>query len=124
MSPTVAVAIGGMLGTVARFWLNAVIQVRAGTLFPLGILVVNILGCFALGFIAAYMATRDVGRMDVALFLTTGVCGGFTTMSAFSFDTVVLFQEGRADLAALNLAATLIACLLAVWLGQLAGASH
>jgi CrcB protein len=115
-----AAALGGLLGTVARYGLNAAIQARAGTPFPLGIFLVNVLGCFATGFVAAYMAARG-GRADVALFLTTGLCGGFTTMSAFSFDTVLLFQQGNARLAVLNVAATIVACLIAVWIGLQAG---
>jgi len=119
---TCVAALGGLLGTVARYWLNAAIQERAGTLFPLGILAVNVLGCFALGFIAAFMSMRGA-RADVTLFLTTGLCGGFTTMSAFGLDTVVLAQQGHGGLAALNVVSTLVACLAAVWLGLQVGAA-
>lgn len=111
------------MGTVARYWLNTAIQARTATLFPLGIFIVNVLGCFALGFIAAFMSARG-GRADIALFLTTGFCGGFTTMSAFSFDTVVLLQQGHGGLALLNICGTMVACLAAVWLGLQAGAPN
>ena len=63
---TCAAALGGLLGTVARYWLNAAIQERAGTLFPLGIFVVNVLGCFAIGLIAALFSLRG-GRADVVM---------------------------------------------------------
>jgi CrcB protein len=69
------------------------------------------------------VATRG-GRTDLTLFLTTGLCGGFTTMSAFSFDTVLLVQQGHAGFAVLNLVATIGTCLAAVWLGLLAGTSN
>ena len=119
LTSTLMVGLGGLLGTVARYWLNAAIQGRAGTLFPVGIFLVNILGCFAIGFITTFVATRG-GRTDVVLFLTTGLCGGFTTMSAFGLDTVLLVQERHAGLAMLNVGATIAACLAAVRLGQLA----
>ena len=121
MMATCAVALGGLLGTVARHWLNTAIQARAMTPFPLGILVVNALGCFAVGFIAALVSARG-GRTELALFLTTGLCGGFTTMSAFGLDTVVLYQQGQGRLAALNVAVTIAACLVAVMVGLRAGA--
>ena len=119
LTSTFMIGLGGFLGTVARYWLNAAIQTRAGTLFPLGILFVNVLGCFAIGFIATTVAIRG-GRTDVVLFLTTGLCGGFTTMSAFGLDTVLLMEERHAGLAMLNVGTTMGACLAAVWLGQLA----
>ena len=112
-------ALGGLVGTLARYWLNMAVHALAGTLFPLGILVVNVLGCFVIGFVARYAAERGVGPTWV-LFLMTGLCGGFTTMSAFGLDTVLLAQQGHATLAALNIGLTLAACLAAVWLGQLA----
>jgi len=117
-----AVALGGLLGSVARYWLNMAVHALAGTLFPLGILVVNVLGCFVIGFVARYAAERGVSPTWV-LFLMTGLCGGFTTMSAFGLDTVLLAQQGHAAFAVLNVALTLAACLAAVWLGQLAAAA-
>ena len=119
MIPACAVALGGLIGTLARYWLNMAVHSLAGTLFPLGILIVNVLGCFALGFIARWVSTRG-GSGTLALFLTTGLCGGFTTMSAFGLDTVLLAQQGHSLLAALNVALTIVACLVAIWLGQLA----
>lgn len=118
MIPTCAVPIGGMIGTVARFWLNTVVQAR----------------CSRSGFLSSTpsAASRSDSSLPTwrpavafagTLFLKTDLCGGFTTMSAFSFDTVVLFQQGSVGLAALDLVATLAACLIAIWLGQLAGAA-
>jgi len=118
------VGLGGLIGTVARYLLNTSIQNRVGTLFPVGILTINIMGSFAIGFIAAFFAARPGVRTDVVVFLMTGIVGGFTTMSAFALDAVLLMQEGRGDLAALYVGATLGACLAAVWLGQLAAGSN
>jgi CrcB protein len=114
-----AVGLGGLIGSLARYGLNSAVQARTGALFPLGILVVNVVGCFAIGFIAA-AASRGT-RTDVVLFLTTGFCGGFTTMSAFGFDTVVLFEQGHVGLAALNIVTTMSSCLVAVWIGLVLG---
>jgi CrcB protein len=117
-----AVALVGLVGTVARYLLNTAIQSLAGTPFPLGIFVVNVLGCFAVGFIARSVSAHG-GGTPLTLFLTTGLCGGFTTMSAFSLDTVLLAQQGHGAMAALNVVFTLAACLAAVGLGQLAAGS-
>jgi CrcB protein len=119
--PACAVALGGLLGSLGRYWLNMAVHALVGTLFPLGILVVNVLGCFVIGFIARYVAERGASPW-LTLFLTTGFCGGFTTMSAFSLDTVLLGQQGQAALAVLNVVLTIVACLVAIWLGQLAAA--
>ena len=115
-------ALGGLVGTLARYWLNMAVHAAIGTLFPLGILVVNVLGCFVIGFVGRYAAEHGASPSWM-LFLMTGLCGGFTTMSAFSLDTVLLGQQGHAGLAVLNVALTLAACLGAVWLGQLAAGS-
>ena len=117
--PACAVALGGLLGSLARYWLNMAIHARVGMLFPLGILVVNVLGCFVIGFFARYAAEHGASPAWT-LFLTTGLCGGFTTMSAFGLDTVLLAQQGHATLAALNVAVTVAASLVAIRLGQLA----
>jgi CrcB protein len=115
---TLSVALGGLLGSVARYWLANWVGPR---LFPLGILVVNVLGSFAIGLIAAVAAERGPVRPETVLFLTVGLCGGFTTMSAFSYDTAMLLQNGRPTLAMLNVALTLVACIAAVWVGEAAG---
>ena len=119
---TLAVALGGMLGSVARYWLGLTVQGATGTLFPLGILVVNVLGCFALGFITTFLPSRGVAEAPM-FFLTVGLCGGFTTMSTFSFDTVKLLQSGYPGLAVLNVGVTIAACLAALWLGHVAGSN-
>ena len=115
-------ALGGLLGTLARYWLNMAVHALAGTLFPLGILIVNVLGSLVIGFVTRHVAEHGASP-TWTLFLTTGLCGGFTTMSAFSLDTVLLAQQGHGVLAALNVALTIAACLVAIWLGQLARAA-
>ena len=87
------VAAGGAVGSVARYALGTLVQERAGT-FPLGTLLVNVSGSLLMAFIVEYaLATPAVSREMRAL-LTTGFCGGYTTFSAFSYETVRLAQEG------------------------------
>jgi CrcB protein len=117
---TLLVGLGGGLGSAARYWLGVAIQERADTLFPYGTLTVNILGSFAIGAIIAWVSARGDVRPELLVFLTVGLCGGFTTMSAFSFDTVALVQHGALAVAAANVVVTIVACLAAVWLGQAA----
>ena len=88
------VAIGGALGSVARFLLGELIQQRTGSSFPIGTLVVNISGSLLLGFLLEYsLGSPGVSRETRAL-LTTGFCGGYTTFSAFSFEMARLLQGG------------------------------
>jgi fluoride exporter len=113
------VAIGGALGSVGRFWLNGFVVARAGDNFPWGILIINVLGSFAIGIFAAIPATHDSARK----FLMVGICGGFTTFSAFSLQTLELAQRGDWLRAGANILGSVALCLVAVWLGYLIGAS-
>ncbi|MFN2541135.1 MAG: fluoride efflux transporter CrcB [Chthoniobacterales bacterium] len=116
------VMMGGALGTGARFWASGVIARRFGEFFPLGTLAVNITGSFAIGFFAAL--TDSQGRLLVAprarQFFMIGVCGGYTTFSSFSLQTVDLADDGDWFKAGLNAALSFSGCLLAVWLGRIA----
>ena len=107
------VALGGALGSMARFALGSLVQTRAGA-FPLGTLLVNISGSLLLGLIMEYaLATPAVSREMRAL-LTTGFCGGYTTFSTFSYETIRLAQEGDYRRAGLYAALSVV--------GSLAGA--
>lgn len=94
-----------------------------GVAFPWGTLVINVLGSFIIGFAAATM--RADGRFpaddNLRLFLMVGVCGGYTTFSAFSLQTMTLIQAGQWLPAAGNIGLSVILCLIGVWLGYLAG---
>jgi len=118
-----AVALGSALGGVGRFWLSGLTAQRVGETFPWGTLVVNVSGSFAIGLFAAL--TGPDGRWIVSprlsFFFTAGLCGGYTTFSSFSLQTLKLAQEGQLLYALGNVAASVAACLLAVWLGHLLG---
>jgi fluoride exporter len=121
LTRTLLVALGGLLGSVARYWLSGVVQQASGGEFPFGTLAVNILGSFVVGLIMALSLDRGVVAANTRILLTTGFCGGFTTMSTFSYETVALMRDGEMVLALSNLATTMGSCFAAVWAGQALG---
>lgn len=114
------VGFGGLFGSIARYWIAGVVQRLDGSVFPVGTLSVNVLGSFILGLLMALSLDRGLINPDARLLLATGFCGGFTTMSTFSYETVALLRDGGAAAAAGNVGITLAACLVAVALGDLA----
>ena len=113
------IALGGALGSVSRYWLNGVVTVRAGDGFPWGTLLINVVGSFAIGLFATLPATQDSTKK----FLMAGICGGFTTFSAFSLQTLELTQHGEWLRAGGNVLLSVALCLVVVWLGWLLGAA-
>ena len=114
---TLLVAVGGVLGAVARYWMAGVVQQLNGTDFPVGTLGVNLLGSFLVGVVMALSLERGLIDADLRTFLAVGFCGGFTTMSTFSYETLALLRDGEAALALGNVGVTVLGCLAAVWLG-------
>jgi CrcB protein len=116
------IAIGGAIGSVARYAGSSLVAAWAGETFPLGTLVVNVTGSFVIGFFAAL--TGPDGRVlvsgDVRQFVMVGICGGYTTFSSFSLQTLTLVQSGELAQAGLNVVGSVALCLLAVWLGYVA----
>ena len=114
------IALGSALGGVGRYWLSGVIARRFGEAFPVGTLVANATGSFVIGFIASL--TRPEGRLLMSAsgrqFLMVGICGGYTTFSSFSLQTLNLAREGEWFYAGANVVASVLLCLLAVWLGH------
>jgi CrcB protein len=111
------VCLGGAAGSGARYLLAGWVQRLAGAGFPLGTLSVNLLGSFVLGLLMPVGLRTDLISPGVRLALTTGLMGGFTTYSTFSYETMSLLQEGAWPAALLNVAATLAGCLAASFLG-------
>src|SRR5262245_39079869 len=112
---------GGELGTGARFWVSGFVAGRAEAVFPLGTLIVNITGSFAIGVFAAF--TDPQGALLVSPrfreFFMIGVCGGYTTFSSFSLQTLDLIRDGDWLKALLNIGLSVSCCLAAVWLGRI-----
>ena len=112
--------LGGALGTGARFWASGMVAERVGDIFPLGTLLVNISGSFVIGFFAGLTDPQGpylVGPR-VRQFVMIGICGGYTTFSSFSLQTLELAREGDWFRAGLNSVLSLVCCLIAVWLGR------
>jgi len=120
MERALLVGTGGFIGSIARYWFGGVVQRWTGTSFPAGTLAVNIVGSFILGVVLALSFDRDLVSPNVRLLLGVGFCGGFTTMSTFSYETVALLREGSLVAGIGNIGASIIACLCAVWLGDAA----
>jgi CrcB protein len=118
---TCVVAMGGLLGSVARFWLGAAVQRINASDFPIGTLAVNVLGSFVIGLVMAASLERGTPGPTARLFLTIGFCGGFTTMSTFSYETLALLRDGQTAFALGNIAASVVGGLAAAWLGYTLG---
>jgi CrcB protein len=119
------IAIGSALGGMARYWCSGVAAVLIGETFPWGTLIVNVVGSFIIGFFATL--TGPGGRIYVGTaasqFVTIGFCGGFTTFSSFSLQTLNLVSDGEWLRAGANIAGSVTLCLVAVWAGYLLAAS-
>jgi CrcB protein len=113
-------AVGGLLGTFARYALQGVVQGRSAGAFPTGTLMVNLLGSFALGFLARYGAGTMLLSPGVRAGLTIGFCGAFTTMSTFGYESYALLGDGQYARAATYVAATVLGSIGAVALGAAA----
>ncbi len=117
-----AVGLGAALGGMARFWVSGVAARLMGDTFPWGTLAVNVLGSAFIGFLAALSAPegRLLVPVSVRALVMIGVCGGFTTFSSFSLETLNLARDGQVWRAGLNIAGTLLGCLIGVWAGYMA----
>jgi CrcB protein len=111
------VFIGGGFGSLLRHGVN-VLGVRwLGTSFPYHTLTVNITGSFVMGLVAGYFAFRGDASQHWRLFLTTGILGGYTTFSAFSLDTALLYERGEVGLAAVYVLASVVVSIAGLFLG-------
>lgn len=115
----VLVAIGSALGGTARYWASGVIANQAGQSFPWGTLFVNVTGSFIIGLFAGMTSpeSRSLVSPEARTFFTLGLCGGYTTFSSFSLQTLTLMQSREWLYACGNAVLSLVLCLAAVWLG-------
>ena len=119
------VMLGSALGGGARYWLSGLAAHHIGETFPIGTLIVNVTGSFVIGFFATL--TGPDGRIFVGTnarqFVMTGICGGYTTFSSFSLQTLNLARDGEMALAGANAVLSLLLCLFGVWLGHIAASA-
>jgi len=111
------VAAGGAIGAGARHLVNLAALRLVGTAFPWGTLVINIVGSLLMGFVVEVLARRAGASAELRLFTATGVLGGFTTFSAFSLETALLWERGAHLAAAAYVAASVICAIAALFAG-------
>lgn len=116
MKAVLLIGSGGFIGSILRYLTSLVVQNKVLSTFPFGTLVVNITGCLIIGVIFAF-SERGLMNPDWRMFLATGICGGFTTFSAFSNETMGLIRDGQTIYAFGYISASVVLGLLATFLG-------
>jgi CrcB protein len=114
-------AVTGALGTLARYWLDGVMQELFGTRFPWGILVVNLLGCFLFGFVWALAEERLLISGETRFIILTGFMGAFTTFSTFTFQTAEFLRDGQMGLALANVVGQIVLGMVLLFAGLALG---
>jgi CrcB protein len=119
------IGLGGAIGSIARFWGSNFVAQHFGEAFPFGTLVINVTGSFLIGFFATLTGTEGRWLVSPAFrtFFMIGLCGGYTTFSSFSLETLNLARAGEWLYAGANAILSLLLCLLAVWLGHVVALS-
>lgn len=116
------VSLGSALGGLARYWLGVWVAGWAGAGFPWGTLLINVLGSFVIGLVSVGVVERGWSApVDLRAFVMVGLCGGFTTFSAFSLQTLELLQAGRHAAALAYTLGSVTACIAFVWAGWTLG---
>ena len=117
MAKLFLIFLGSGLGGVSRYLLSGWAQRASSGSFPTGTLLVNILGCLAIGFLSAAFASRWLFREEFRIALIIGLIGGFTTFSAFGMETFAMLNDGQRLRAGVNVLLSVVFGLMAVWIG-------
>jgi CrcB protein len=117
------VGIGGAVGSVLRFWVSSYLGERISTRFPYGTFAVNITGSFLIGLIVTLLASKANWDPNWRYLIPIGFIGGYTTFSAFEYETLRSMQDGKMLVASLNVILSVTLGFAAVWLGTVAGRS-
>jgi len=118
MMTVLLVGVGGLVGSVLRYLVGVLVRSGSGdSWIPYGTLVVNVVGCFLIGLIAGLAETRQVLSEATRTFVVVGLLGGFTTFSAFGYESITLAREGQTVAAAANVGLHVGLGLTAVWIG-------
>jgi fluoride exporter len=118
------IAVGSGIGGALRALLVSLVSARAGSGFPVGVLLVNVIGSFVFGLVVRSGVSGAGLSAEARLFLTTGLCGGFTTFSAFSMDVVSGFESGRAMMTAVYVFLSVALSASALWVGMLVAVTY
>lgn len=119
MIQILSVGAGGFIGAVLRFFTGK-LPLKEMTIFPVNTLLINLIGAFVIGLVAAAGSRYGAENSNLVLFLKVGLCGGFTTFSTFSLESFALIQEEHFLLFMAYAVSSVALCLLAVWLGHMA----
>ncbi len=117
MGKLLLIGLAGFIGTLSRYWLSGVVARRYGETFPMGTLLVNLIGCFMVGLLFYLLQERFLVNQTVRTVILIGFLGGFTTFSSFGLQTFTLLQDGEFGLAALNILGANVIGLVLVWAG-------
>lgn len=117
MKHVLLVGLGGAIGSILRYMVSLYFTKQVTSVFPFGTFFVNIIGCFMVGLLIGFLGKQSNIQPELKLLLIVGFCGGFTTFSTFSAETISLFQSGQIGLALLNVGLSVSIGLLAMWLG-------
>ncbi len=121
MAKWLNLAVGGIVGTFARYFLSGAVYQMFGTNFPYGTLTVNLVGCFLIGFLAALSEEKFLLDSNARILLMAGFCGAFTTFSTFMLETANLMKAGETLRAFANIAVSIVIGFLVFKLGTIAG---
>jgi len=116
-----AIAAGGALGALMRYWVSTATYAWLGRGFPWGTLMVNLLGSFVMGLLYILLLERLTSGPEARAFLLIGFLGAFTTFSTFSIETLNLLEDARIGKALINAGGSVIVCVAAAWLGVILG---
>jgi fluoride exporter len=121
MNKYLLVGFGGFLGAIARFWMSGYISSRWGPRFPYGTFVVNMTGCFLIGFMVALLVEKGYGSPGWRYLIPIGFIGAYTTFSTFELETFQTLRDGEIWFAFLNVFLSVIVGFVSVWLGVITG---
>ncbi|MBR62100.1 MAG: fluoride efflux transporter CrcB [Dehalococcoidia bacterium] len=112
------VGAGGFIGAIARYGINSGFgRLIHDQWLPYGTLTVNVIGCLIIGMVAGLIDGKHIGGVELRAFVVVGILGGFTTYSAFGYETINLLRDGNISAAIVNIAAQIVLGLCAVWIG-------